>query len=466
MPVAPTVPVVPVALPTLKADVQTSATIAVNSKGKVLNPNFVGLSYEKTRMTTGYFSPSNKALVNLHRLLGPGVLRIGANGVDATHWDPMGAGRKSGTIAPADVDALFGFATATGWKVIYAVNMVSNTAATAADEASYVAGKLKGNLVGFEIGNEPDVYTAARTNDPNWKGYPTYYAGDKDFVGWRQYVTAIRAAVPGVKFIGPSAAHVGAWLYEMSRDASSDLIYLSSHHYVANAKDATSTAALLLQPPTQLAAALPGFVSYATNNKVPGGFRMDECNTFYNGSRAGISNSYASSLWAVRYLNALAAGGVRGFNLHTTSSATDYTPIVTDSNGTLLSVQPVYYGLFLYAKATFGRQMSISVAPAVAGFDVYSVAAPDGTLRTILLNADMTKTVGVKLRWPTSIANATAIAMRAPTQATPDATLALQGNVSLGGAQVSLSGTWEVAEVSGRHDTPRQPTLYFFQRHH
>ena len=123
MPVAPTVPVpvVPVALPTLKADVQTSATIAVNSRGKVLNPNFVGLSYEKTRMTTGYFSPSNKALVNLHRLLGPGVLRIGANGVDATHWDPLGAGRKSGTSAPADVDALASFATATGWKVIYAV---------------------------------------------------------------------------------------------------------------------------------------------------------------------------------------------------------------------------------------------------------------------------------------------------------------------------------------------------------
>src|SRR5690242_17525510 len=53
---------------------------------------FAGFSYEKDRIGAGMFDVSNTNLVNLFKLLGPSVLRVGGNLVDIVKWNPAGSG--------------------------------------------------------------------------------------------------------------------------------------------------------------------------------------------------------------------------------------------------------------------------------------------------------------------------------------------------------------------------------------
>lgn len=426
-------------LPTLHADLETAVTLAVDANGLYVDPNFVGLSFEKPSMVQGYFDAANLSTVQLHRLLGPGVLRIGAIGVNKVSWDASGPGKTAGKVAPADVDRLAGFAAATGWKVIYGISNFKGLADAAA-EARYVAGKLGGALLAFELGNEPDG---------TGNGYATFLYGDADrsLIGWNDYRNAIVAKVPNAKFVGPSTASTGTWLGQFAKDANQRLLYLTTHQYFGNAAAASSTAASLLAPTPALQPQIKGFHDLASVHGIRGGFRMDECNSFYNGGKAGVSNSYASSLWVVRYLTTLAKGGAKGFNLHNTSSASGYTPIAFDGNGRVTSVQPEYYGLLLAARASYGRLMSINVAPAVSGLTVYSVAAPDGSVRTVLLNADLTRTAGVRLRWPESLKTAAVVALRPGAFSDPNAAIASTAGMTLGGAAIATDGGWDPNQV-------------------
>ena len=104
-----------------------NATVSFSGTGKALNPSFVGLSYEKLQVTTDFFTSNNVPLIDLLSLLGPGVLRIGGGTVDTTGW---GGISNTTPITGAQVDALAGFVKALqgNWKVIYGLNLESNTA--------------------------------------------------------------------------------------------------------------------------------------------------------------------------------------------------------------------------------------------------------------------------------------------------------------------------------------------------
>ena len=135
---------------TLAAAAPTPATVTVHADqpGLVLPVDFVGLSTEKKLMLRDCFHVKNTTLINLCRTLGPGVLRIGANNVDSTFFQRDGKPPRETmkdnryvvdprTIGTESVDEFFAFARATGWKVIYGVNLGANNPAMAADEADY-----------------------------------------------------------------------------------------------------------------------------------------------------------------------------------------------------------------------------------------------------------------------------------------------------------------------------------------
>ena len=48
-------------------------------------------------MTDGFFVPSHAALVAMFKLLGPGVVRIGADDVNTSVWVPGATSVKAGT---------------------------------------------------------------------------------------------------------------------------------------------------------------------------------------------------------------------------------------------------------------------------------------------------------------------------------------------------------------------------------
>ena len=50
---------------------------------------FAGFSFEKSHMSDGFFVPTHAALVAMFKLLGPGVVRIGADDVNNSVWVPV-----------------------------------------------------------------------------------------------------------------------------------------------------------------------------------------------------------------------------------------------------------------------------------------------------------------------------------------------------------------------------------------
>ena len=136
--------------------VQGSLTVTTTAIGTIPS-RFMGLSYEKLAMTYGYFHASNHNLIALFRRLGPGVLRIGGGSVDQLLWTQVATGTHT-QVTSTNIKALGGFLQATGWLCLYGINLATSTPALAAEEVGFAVSALGSNLLGIEIGNEPDEY--------------------------------------------------------------------------------------------------------------------------------------------------------------------------------------------------------------------------------------------------------------------------------------------------------------------
>ena len=66
-----------------------SATVTVDfdRPGARIPADFLGISYEKNALVEPHFTPANTTLINLHRNLGAGTLRLGGNKVELTRWE-------------------------------------------------------------------------------------------------------------------------------------------------------------------------------------------------------------------------------------------------------------------------------------------------------------------------------------------------------------------------------------------
>ena len=339
-----------------------------------IGPAFVGLSYEKSHLRQGLFRGDNAALVALFELLGPSILRVGGNSVDETVWQSYDGGAPAPdasapqTSTTSDVDGLAAFAVAAGWKVLYGVNMKLASPLVDADEAAYVARALGSALYGWEIGNECDLYTAVVASPGAW----TYAAFTSS---WQTFEGALATSVPGTSFTGPaSASHYATWTVPFASDEASAIVLLTQHYYIANGQATTSTIDLLLSPNAELAIELQALSEATTANHIANGFRLSECNSFYNGGAPGVSNAYASALWAVDFLFANAQNGSSGVNFHGGGNSAGYTPIA-DADGAVVGARPIFFGMLLFSMAGQGPLLKTTGAPTSTNFSA-SRSAP------------------------------------------------------------------------------------------
>ena len=391
---------------------------------------FVGLSYEKSAMYEPLFQANNLDLIGLFDRLGIGVLRIGGNSVDKNVWTPTGKGQTSGQIAPADVNALAQFVKATGWQVIYGVNLGGSsngtqTPALAAAEVAYVSQALGSSLVGIEIGNEPDLYGNSY--------YPTGWSLSQFITLWNTYRTAILATTPTAPITGPAdGGNITSWTIPFGQQVTSkEISLLTQHYYRGDGGSPNSTAAFLVTPDTTLTTDLAALQTAAQGIGVP--YRMSECNSFYNGGAGGVSNSYASSLWIIDYLFNCAQYGAAGVNFHGGGNSTGYTPIA-DNSGVVVGPRPEYYGILLFTYAGVGTLNTTKVSAGSLNFTGYAVQVPNGPMNIILNNKDSTQNVQVTITVPQNVAYATLIEMTQNAGGTPS--LAATSGVTIQGAPV------------------------------
>jgi hypothetical protein len=391
-----------------------SVTVNAASIGNV-GTGFVGLSYEKNRVGADLFDVHDNDLVNLFRLLGPGVLRIGGDSVDIVNWNPNGTGGSATEVAPSDVTKLAAFVRATGWKVIYGINLQTNTPANAASEAEFAASALGSSLLSFSIGNEPGSYTTESS----------YQASFDSFAA------AITAAVPGAVFDGPEVAKDRSWIAPFAaHERSNGLVMLSMHAYVGKVTRAATIPGMLASNPGSFSADETAIQHATSANGIPQ-WRMTEANSYWPGGRNGVSNVEAAALWSLDFMYGIAAHGGAGVNFHSGPYArvTSYSPI-TLSGIDPTGVQGVYYGELLWKLAGPGALHQASVS---GGSDITAW----GIGHNVIVNNKSGAPVTVSLKLVAPASSASAYVLTAPSLTSKAITIA--------GSGVSVSGSFTPA---------------------
>jgi len=420
-----------------------AVSIVVNQTalGPTLDSTFAGFSYEKSRIYFPLFNADNTALISLFKRLGPGILRMGGASVDETMWNPTGGGLTLNQVAPADIDRLSGFLKAVNWKIIYGMNFATNTQALMAAEAAYAAASLGDNLLGFELGNEPDIYfyTGLR---PSTYTYADFQAE------WTGYANAISAQTPKALFIGPgTAANTGTYVVPFAAAESKRIALLTQHYYIdavdGGAADFNSTTQLnmLLQADPQLPVTLQTLNATAKANGIAGGYRIDEANSFYEGPAIPVTDSLASALWAIDFLFINALNGSSGVNFHGGGNAVGGITPIAENGTTVIQVRPEYYAMLLFSQAAQGNLLATTINSGGLLLTAYAVAGSDGTQYVVVVNKDSTNNAHVALQFNTSVSNATILQLTGQSLTSPN-------DIQLNAAAINADGSWSPTSLA------------------
>jgi hypothetical protein len=438
-----------------------SATLSVQSTrvadSVTLDSGFASLSFEKDSINRSpvYLSGDNTDLIGLVNALGGGVLRIGANSVDETTWTPNGSGETSGQVAPIDIQNFADMIRkCPNWRIIYGVNFrgkdgSSASPALAAGEAAYAAEQLGRQLLGFEIGNEPDSYGDGITYDVFLNG-GTLSDGTQ-ISGWNQFAAAIQSSVPHAVFTGPAAASDSkGWAEDFAASEAGRIALLTEHYYISNYSSAApSIPGMLTYPSPHLVTALQDLQAAAKAPSLP--FRIDECNSYFASENpAGVANAFAAALWAIDFILINAQYGSSGVNFHNTGDTSGYAAI-GESNSVVAAVQPLYYGLFLISQIFGGGRRGVLLGSVLTASGVALTAfvvGTDGGTYVVLNNKDATNAANVTITGFDPSALRASVITLASSGSTPAGQLANLGiyngglPITLGGQPVALDGSW------------------------
>ncbi len=416
-------------------------------------PSFLGLGYEISSVTRpNLLSPRNQPYINLVRTLSPnGVIRIGGNTADFATFSPTGAAvsaPKATVVNQTALNDLRGFLDATGWQLIWSVNLGSGTSQSDIDaavaEAVAVATTMGDRLLALEIGNEPDLFFVEHRPKPY-----TYEQFRSEYVLFRD---AILKRLPNLPLAGPDAAVANTWVRRFATDEPRNLKLLTQHYY-REGQNPTSTADKLLHPDPKLPAALAELRSVSEFTKLP--YRICEVNSFSGGGRPGVSNTFASALWVLDYMFLLAGNGCSGVNMETGVNqlgfVSSYSPIFENPDGSL-TARPEYYGMLAFAEATGvarpGTQHRTDPEPVrliacdlhagAANVTAYALQHAPDRFTVILINKDPATDV-VDLQIQPGGAGPSSLSVTRLTAPSLDST----SEVTLGGDSLAQSTDWQ-----------------------
>jgi hypothetical protein len=408
-----------------------SISINVSSTvvGAPVTTQFAGLSIEKGYLPRAFFQADQVQTAPLFQLLGHSVVRVGGASCDwESTWTPNGPGKIVGQVAKPDVDALAAFLAQTGWSAIYCLALNASSASLAADEATYVATKLGDHLLAFELGNEPDNYP---------KGDPAHYGGtlwgpNKYGARWASFAHAVRSAVPQAKLTAADLSQLSLdaqWLPSVfGATPKPDLI--TQHYYASEDDTVGSIASLLGDIPNSKLGSIDQMVAGAHL-----AYRMSETSTFWNGGVPGVSDTFASALWAIDYLFAIATQGGTGADFH--SVIINPNSVLAYDNGVIESVRPIYSGLLLFTMAGTGRVVNTTQSTGGLDISAHALRRDDGSLSVFIVNKS-SRGIDFHIDVGRAVSSACLRKLSAPS-------LAAQSGVAIQGAEVGSDGAFSPA---------------------
>jgi glycosyl hydrolase family 79 len=295
-----------------------------------------------------------------------------------------------------------------GAQFFVGVDFADNDVTTASGEVSQVVAALPGSqLQAIELGNEPDLYENSGKRPAGWD-YSEY------LTDYQQFAPALISASGGIKLSAPVWAGLSSSFMDnldsfISTEASTIAI-VTVHHYSGTACNGATEPAdyLLTEPavdgdtqPLTGPVGIPPYLPAAQQALIP--FRIGELNSLNCGGQLGVSNSFSSALWAMDIAFSYANLGVSGLNFFDPgdpNTPNPYTPFdfTSTSNGgvttyTVRNINPLYYGLLLFAQTLQNNAQLLPVAlttPTLANIKAWATIDGNQTIRLLLLNKDQT----------------------------------------------------------------------------
>jgi hypothetical protein len=426
-------------------------TITLGSAGVPIPRSFLGLSIEDSELQI--YASHLSVFRRVVKLLRPSAeaplsLRIGGNSADHAFVGTAPAEVLGGTVVlnRSWFRSTARMVRALDARLILDVNLATSPPSRSAAMVNTALHELPtGAVSALELGNEPDRYGHGYTIDAYVRDFNLYGRG-------------IARVAPTIPLAGPAISNTTAafaWLGASIDRIRPLLGILSGHRYPLSAcarpgSRSYPTIARLLADRSSagLAQSVAPVVHLARSVSIP--FRLDEVNSVTCQGRSGVSDSFATALWAPDALFQLLSTGLAGLNVHIRPTTING-PFTFTARG--LAPRPLIYGLILFARtiAPGGHLVSLDMSPSVAGLSAWGVALPGGRLNVLLVNktpTQLTVTVRVPATGPAAIqrllapsVSATSGIRLAGQQLGPSGTL-------LGVRQISHAGL-----VAGAYDT-------------
>jgi Glycosyl hydrolase family 79 C-terminal beta domain len=381
-------------------------------------PGFVGLSLEYTALPA-YAGNDPSALdpvfLQLVRNLDPNqspVLRLGGDTTDWSWVAVPGMRQPRGiryTIGAGLLQVAGAVTRALHPRWILGINLEADSKPLASTEArALVSAVGRTSVEALELGNEPELYGSwGWYTAPDGKPVPGRRPG-YDLASYASDFRSFASALPRVPLAGPATANV-RWMNDMRAFIRTvpRLRLVTVHRYplracdVPAASSAAPTIANLLSSAASvgLADSAAAAVRGARSRGLP--LRVDELNSVSCKGKRGVSNAFASALWALDTLFAMARAGVAGVNIHTLPGSS-YQPFVIEHRGGRWSalVEPEYYGMLMFAEAAPpGSRLLATAGGSRAG--VASWATRLGRrVRVVLINDASRRARAVSVRVP------------------------------------------------------------------
>lgn len=432
------------AITAVSSEVDARITLDPTQTLAIIPPDFTGLGYEISSVArSGLLSSQNAIYVQLVRTLGEkGVVRVGGNTSDyasysATAQPVSSPERMGGSVINATaLRDLGAFLDATGWQLIWGLNLGNGTPENAIQEAKAVIAAAKNHLIAFEIGNEPDLFSSHEVHRHTGYGYDAYLRE------YRTYRDTLRKAIPGLSLAGPDAADATDWVVRFASDEGKDIALLT-HHYYREGQNPSSTIDKLLHPDPKLNPLLAKLRAASEESRVP--FRICETNSFSGGGKSGVSDTFAAALWVLDFMFTLAAAGCAGVNIETGVNQlgfiSSYSPLGDDEHGHYWAAAE-YYGMLAFAQSGRGRMIGCRIDAEGRNIKAYATQPASDRVVITVINKEPSSNADVMVDAVilASLRSRSLCRLLAPS-------LQSKSGISLGGASVSSDGVWKPTRI-------------------
>ena len=438
-------PVVPGSVATPPVD----ATVALGTGSPVTVPSsFLGVSTEY--LTIPVWARQMGLLRRVLAMLsqdGPIRLRIGGDSADRALWAPTKELPEwVFELTPSWLRQTSQIVSETHVKLILDLNLVTSTPALAARWAKTAVARLpQGSITAFEVGNEPDIYSRSAwqriTSGPGVPPLPNRITATSYARSFASYANALATAAPGVPLLAPALAEPQKnyrWVTKLLQAPHAGLAAITAHRYPydACAKRGSPTFPTIARVLSENATVSMGRTALAVehiSDRAGLPLWLTEINSVTCGGTKGVSNTFATALWAPDALFELVRAGVESASVHVRTDAINMAFSLTPKG---LVAYPLFYGMVVFARMLGPEAQVIPLhlaAPVALHLKAWAVRLRGGVMHILLLDKGP-RSVRVRLALPFT-GTATVQRLTAPK-------VTSTGQVTLGNQHLTRAATW------------------------